>query len=96
MVEQIITDYAKSYLLDFVVLRYFNVSGCDPYGLLGEDHDPETHLIPNILLHLLGQRDTINIYGENYDTPDGTCIRDFIHVNQFHKSKPLNRKVFWV
>ncbi len=61
-------------------LRYFNVAGCAEDGSLGEDHQPETHLIPNILLALLGVRDKITVFGDDYPTPDGTCIRDYVHV----------------
>ncbi len=61
-------------------LRYFNVAGADRTGLLGEDHDPETHLIPVILQAALGRRDAVNIFGTDYDTPDGTCVRDYVHV----------------
>lgn len=61
-------------------LRYFNVAGCDRTGVLGEDHDPETHLIPVVLLAVLGRRDGVTIFGTDYPTPDGTCIRDYIHV----------------
>ena len=64
-----------------MALRYFNASGCDFDGEIGEFHDPETHLIPLILDAASGQRDCIYIYGDDYDTPDGTCIRDYIHVN---------------
>lgn len=66
--------------IKFVSLRYFNVAGARPTGEIGEDHDPETHLIPVILQAALGQRDFITIFGEDYNTPDGTCIRDYIHV----------------
>lgn len=65
----------------FAALRYFNVSGSDPDGLIGEDHDPETHLIPVIIQAALGIREFVTIFGEDYDTPDGTCVRDYIHVN---------------
>ncbi len=65
----------------FAALRYFNVAGSDPDGLIGEDHDPETHLIPVIIQAALGQRDAITIFGEDYPTPDGTCIRDYVHVD---------------
>jgi UDP-glucose 4-epimerase len=64
----------------YVALRYFNVAGADPQARTGEDHDPETHLIPLVLQTALGRRAHITIYGEDYDTPDGTCIRDYIHV----------------
>lgn len=62
-------------------LRYFNVAGCDANGLLGEDHDPETHLIPICLQAALGQREFVEIRGTDYDTPDGTCVRDYVHVD---------------
>lgn len=62
-------------------LRYFNVAGCDPLGRVGEDHDPETHLVPICLQAALGQRDAVTIFGTDYDTPDGTCIRDYVHVH---------------
>jgi UDP-glucose 4-epimerase len=65
----------------FAALRYFNVAGCDPEGLIGEDHDPETHLIPVVIQAALGRRDAVTIFGEDYPTPDGTCIRDYIHVD---------------
>jgi UDP-glucose 4-epimerase len=65
----------------FAALRYFNVAGCDAGGRLGEDHDPETHLIPICLDAALGRRDDVTIFGTDYDTPDGTCIRDYIHVD---------------
>ncbi|MEM8875548.1 MAG: GDP-mannose 4,6-dehydratase, partial [Planctomycetota bacterium] len=61
--------------------RYFNASGCDPEGRLGEDHDPETHLIPVVLEVALGKREKITIFGDDYPTPDGTNVRDYIHVN---------------
>ena len=64
----------------FAALRYFNVAGCDPDGEIGEDHDPETHIIPVLLQVALGQRDNVTIFGNDYDTPDGTCVRDYIHV----------------
>ena len=65
----------------FAALRYFNVAGCDAAGRLGEDHDPETHLVPICLQAALGRRDTLTIFGTDYDTPDGTCIRDYVHVD---------------
>ncbi|MCF6136881.1 UDP-glucose 4-epimerase GalE [Pseudalkalibacillus berkeleyi] len=78
--EEIIKDYSIAYGLNYIFLRYFNVAGADTDGELGEDHQPETHLIPNILKHLQGQTQQFNIYGVDYPTPDGTCIRDYIHV----------------
>lgn len=80
MVEQILADFAQSYGLRYVVLRYFNAAGADETAEIGESHEPETHLIPIILQHLGGQRDYISVFGTDYDTPDGTCIRDYIHV----------------
>ncbi|MCA1055254.1 UDP-glucose 4-epimerase GalE [Rossellomorea aquimaris] len=71
----------EAYGIKFVSLRYFNVAGARTTGEIGEDHDPETHLIPIILQVALGQREHITIFGEDYDTPDGTCIRDYIHVD---------------
>ncbi|MGG4491319.1 UDP-glucose 4-epimerase GalE [Metabacillus idriensis] len=80
MVEHILSDLAKSNDLKYVVLRYFNAAGAYESGEIGEEHDPETHLIPIILQHLLGQRESISIFGSDYETEDGTCIRDYIHV----------------
>ncbi|MBB2482275.1 UDP-glucose 4-epimerase GalE [Bacillus sp. APMAM] len=80
MVEQILEDFAHAYGLHYVVLRYFNAAGAHASAEIGESHDPETHLIPIILQHLLGQREKISVFGTDYDTPDGTCIRDYIHV----------------
>jgi len=79
-VEFMLQAYAKAYDLGFVSLRYFNVAGADPAGEIGEDHHPETHLIPLVLQVPLGSREHVSIYGDDYDTPDGTCIRDYIHV----------------
>ncbi len=80
MVERILTDFDHAYNLRSVRFRYFNAAGADPNGELGEDHDPETHLIPLTLFAALGKRDAISIFGTDYPTPDGTCIRDYIHV----------------
>jgi len=79
-VELMLRGYAPAYGMGFVSLRYFNVAGADPAGGIGEDHSPETHLIPLILQVPLGKRPSIKILGQDYDTPDGTCIRDYIHV----------------
>ncbi len=81
MVEQILGDFDTAFKLKSVVFRYFNACGADPSGLLGEDHDPETHLIPLALLTALKKRQSLYIFGTDYDTPDGTCVRDYIHVN---------------
>jgi UDP-glucose 4-epimerase len=80
MVEGVLEDYASAYGLSSVALRYFNAAGADPDCELGESHDPETHLIPLILKAALGVRESISIFGTDYDTPDGTCIRDYIHI----------------
>ncbi len=80
-VEQILAEYARAYGLAAVALRYFNAAGASPAGDIGEDHDPEPHLIPIILQVALGQREKVFIYGSDYDTPDGTCLRDYIHVD---------------
>ncbi|MFW5915494.1 MAG: UDP-glucose 4-epimerase GalE, partial [Planctomycetota bacterium] len=79
-VEGILSDYAEAYGLQYASLRYFNAAGAVPDGRMGEDHDPETHLIPIVIEAALGQRDNITIFGTDYPTPDGTCIRDYIHV----------------
>lgn len=79
--EKMASDYVHAYGLNAVAMRYFNVTGADPEGELGECHTPETHLIPLILHTALGKRDHIKIYGKDYDTKDGTCIRDYVHVS---------------
>jgi UDP-glucose 4-epimerase len=81
MVEQALADYDKAYGFKSVCLRYFNAAGADPEGQLGERHDPETHLIPLVLQAASGRRPSISVFGRDYDTPDGTCIRDYIHIN---------------
>jgi UDP-glucose 4-epimerase len=83
--EQVIVDYAEGErragrAFAYRALRYFNVAGCDRTGLLGEDHTPETHLIPVVLQAALGQRESVQVFGTDYPTPDGTCIRDYVHV----------------
>ena len=80
MVEQVLADYERAYGLKSVCLRYFNAAGADPAGLLGERHEPETHLIPLVLQTLSGKRPHISVFGRDYDTPDGTCLRDYIHI----------------
>jgi UDP-glucose 4-epimerase len=81
MVEQLLEDFDAAYGLKSVGLRYFNAAGADPQSRLGERHDPETHLIPLALQAASGRREHISVFGTDYDTPDGTCIRDYIHVN---------------
>ncbi|MBM7609079.1 UDP-glucose 4-epimerase [Lysinibacillus composti] len=80
MVEQMLADFATSFGMKYVVLRYFNAAGAYETGEIGEKHDPETHLIPLVLQHLLGVQESISVFGTDYPTPDGTCIRDYIHV----------------
>jgi UDP-glucose 4-epimerase len=80
MVEQVLEDFDRAYGLRACCLRYFNAAGADPDGELGECHEPETHLIPLVLQAASGRREAITIYGGDYPTPDGTCIRDYIHV----------------
>jgi len=80
MMEQIMADYDSAYGLKSVALRYFNAAGADAEGQLGESHTPETHLIPIVLQAVKGERDNITVFGTDYDTADGTCVRDYIHV----------------
>jgi UDP-glucose 4-epimerase len=81
VIERALEDYAHAYKLGFAALRYFNASGAAADGSIGEDHTPESHLIPLVLQVALGQREQITIFGTDYPTPDGTCIRDYIHVD---------------
>jgi UDP-glucose-4-epimerase GalE len=81
VIERALADYSRAYGLGYAALRYFNAAGAAADGSLGEDHDPETHLIPLILQVALGQRDHVEVFGTDYPTPDGTCIRDYIHVD---------------
>jgi UDP-glucose-4-epimerase GalE len=81
VVERALADYSRAYGLGYAALRYFNAAGAAADGTLGEDHNPETHLIPLVLQVALGQREHVDIFGADYPTPDGTCIRDYIHVD---------------
>jgi UDP-glucose 4-epimerase len=92
MVENILSDFDLAYGLRSVRFRYFNAAGADPSGKLGEDHSPETHLIPLILLTAMGKREHISVYGTDYPTPDGTCIRDYIHVRDLAAAHVLGLK----
>ena len=83
MIEQIFADYERAYGLRHIALRYFNAAGCSADGSIGESHTPETHLIPLVLKAITGERKSISVFGTDYDTPDGTCIRDYIHVDDF-------------
>jgi UDP-glucose 4-epimerase len=80
MVEQVLEDFERAHGLHACCLRYFNAAGADPDGQLGECHEPETHLVPLVLQVASGRRASISVYGGDYPTPDGTCIRDYIHV----------------
>lgn len=80
MIERILEDFKSAYSLEYVSLRYFNAAGADPDGDLGEDHRPETHLIPLVLKVAMGQQKEITVFGDDYPTNDGTCIRDYIHT----------------
>lgn len=81
IIEMMLEDYGRAYGIRSVALRYFNAAGADASGEIGEDHEPETHLIPNALHVLVGRRDKLSIFGDDYATPDGTCIRDYVHVS---------------
>jgi len=89
MMEEAMADYAQGYDLRYIALRYFNAAGCDPEGNLGENHDPEEHLIPIVLDVVLGRRETVTIFGTDYDTPDGTCVRDYVHVSDLANAHVL-------
>jgi UDP-glucose-4-epimerase GalE len=89
LVEQALADYAAAYEWGYAALRYFNASGAAADGSIGEDHEPETHLIPLVLQAALGQRPHIEVFGTDYPTPDGTCIRDYIHVDDLAEAHIL-------
>ncbi|MEM9276137.1 MAG: UDP-glucose 4-epimerase GalE [Cyanobacteria bacterium P01_F01_bin.143] len=92
MVEKMLHDFSHAYDFRSVCLRYFNAAGADPGGMLGEDHNPETHLIPLVLQTALGHRESISIFGTDYDTNDGTCVRDYIHVTDLAQAHILALK----
>lgn len=89
MIERILRDFDAAHGLRSIALRYFNAAGADPDAEIGESHDPETHLIPLILDAAAGSRPAIAVYGDDYDTPDGTCIRDYIHVTDLAQAHVL-------
>jgi len=89
MIEQVFADYAKAYGLQYIALRYFNAAGAAADGSIGESHDPESHLIPLILKAIKGERACIKIFGTDYPTPDGTCLRDYIHVEDLAQAHRL-------
>ena len=95
MVEQMLSDYEVAYGLKAVCLRYFNAAGADPGGELGERHEPETHLIPLVLQAAAGRRPNITVFGTDYDTPDGTCVRDYIHVTDLCEAHLLALQRLW-
>lgn len=88
-IEHMIQSYHKAYDLAYVTLRYFNASGADASGLIGEEHDPETHLIPLAMQAAMGQRGPLTLFGTDYDTADGTCVRDYIHVSDIARAHVL-------
>ena len=89
MVEKILADCDHAWDLKSACLRYFNASGCSADGKIGEDHNPETHLIPRVFMAITGEIDTLEVYGTDYPTPDGTCIRDYIHVEDLAEAHSL-------
>lgn len=89
MVEKMLEDFDQAYGLKSVALRYFNASGADDSGLIGESHAPETHLIPLVLQAAAGKRPSIKVFGSDYPTPDGTCVRDYVHVNDLARAHIL-------
>lgn len=89
MIEKIFADYQRAYGLKYIAFRYFNASGCAVDGSIGESHNPETHLIPLVLKAIKGERANIKIFGDDYETPDGTCIRDYIHVEDLAEAHKL-------
>jgi UDP-glucose 4-epimerase len=95
VVEQMLQDYDAAYGLKSMCLRYFNAAGADPDGAIGERHEPESHLIPLVLQAASGRRPHITVFGTDYDTPDGTCIRDYIHVNDLCDVHLLALRKLW-
>lgn len=88
-VEWMIHDFAHAHGLGYTLLRYFNACGADPSGEFGEYHDPETHIIPRVLEVVLGQREVFEVYGTDYPTPDGTCLRDYVHIDDLAQAHLL-------
>lgn len=95
MVEMMLTDFDHAYGLRSVALRYFNACGADPAGRIGERHDPETHLIPLALQAVSGRRPALKVFGRDYKTADGTCIRDYIHVDDLAEAHLLALEYLW-
>lgn len=95
MVEDILQDYDRAYQLRSISLRYFNAAGAYPDGSIGERHDPETHLIPLVLRVAAGRQSIMKVYGNDYQTPDGTCVRDYIHVCDLCDAHQLALELLW-
>lgn len=95
MVEHMLRDFARAYGLRSVALRYFNAAGADPLARIGERHAPETHLIPLALQSAMGIRGSLKVYGRDYATPDGTCIRDYVHVDDLAEAHLLALEYLW-
>jgi len=93
-IEHMIQSYHKAYGLNYVTLRYFNASGADASSIIGEEHNPETHLIPIALMAAAGKRGPLTLFGADYDTHDGTCVRDYIHVNDIARAHLMAMKRF--
>ena len=89
MVEDLLKWYGRIYGIKYISLRYFNAAGADASGLIGEHHEPETHLIPIVMQRILGQRDELFVYGNDYPTDDGTCVRDYVHVTDLAQAHKL-------
>lgn len=89
MVEHMLADFAQAYGQKYIALRYFNAAGADPLARIGENHVPETHLIPLVLQAITGKCPPLQVFGQDYDTPDGTCIRDYIHVDDLAEAHIL-------
>jgi UDP-glucose 4-epimerase len=89
VIENIFHDYQKAYGLKYIALRYFNAAGADESALIGESHNPESHIIPIVLQAIQGKRENIKVFGNDYNTPDGTCLRDYIHVNDLANAHRL-------
>lgn len=89
IVENMLKDISAAYGLNATCFRYFNAAGADPSGTIGEDHDPETHLIPNVLKSAIEKKKTLKVFGNDYLTPDGTCVRDYVHVNDLARAHLL-------
>ncbi len=90
IIENMLEDFVNAYNFNAICLRYFNAAGADASGDIGEAHDPETHLIPNVITSAINKNDTLEIYGNDYDTPDGTCIRDYVHVEDLAQAHLLS------